>query len=287
MGVALSELEFQLFQKLIMEKCGIEITEDKSYLIESRLSKILIDSKLISFGELYAHIQQSNNAALVGKLIDAITTNETLWFRDKTPWKILEELYMPKFCEQIRSGAKNKIRIWSAATSTGQEAYSTAICIDNYLKLRFIKDVTLEDFEIIGTDISKHVLEIAKRGKYDNIAIMRGLDPSIKSRYFTNVGNAWEISDEIKKAVSFREFNLQNSFYIFGKFDFIFCRYVLIYFSEALKSDIISRLYESLSPNGVLFFGAYELLGSMSTCFYKREYGNGIYYEKLVEKEGM
>ncbi len=287
MDLILSELEFQLFKRFINEKCGIEISDDKAYLIESRLTKILVDSKLSSFGELYNHIRYSKDEKLIGKLIDAITTNETLWFRDKTPWKILEDLYIPKYIDLLRSGERNRIHIWSAATSTGQEAYSTAICIQNYLKTRFVKDITLKQFEIIGTDISSLVLQIAKKGRYDNISIKRGLDKTIRDRYFINQGSVWEIDDEIKQAVSFKQFNLQDSFLHLGKFDVIFCRYVLIYFSNELKFDVINRLFDSLLNDGILFLGAYEMCNYLNNCFTTKQLDNGTYYTKLIEKEGV
>ncbi len=287
MDVSLSDMEFQLFKRFIKEKCGIEITEEKAYLIESRLTKILVDSKLSSFGDLYNHIRYSNDDSLVGKLIDAITTNETLWFRDKTPWSVLEEIYLPKYINMLRTGERTMIRIWSAATSTGQEAYSTAICIHNYLKTRFIKDVSLKQFEILGTDISQLVLRVAKNGRYDNISIKRGLDKTLRDRYFTDSGNVWEISEEIKNAVSFKQFNLQNTFTQLGKFDIIFCRYVLIYFSNELKSEIICRMSNNLRDDGVFFLGAYEMCSHLVNCFNSNQLDNGTYYTKIAKKEGV
>ena len=133
MPAGLSRLEFQLFKKYIEDKCGIELTEEKSYLIETRLSGLLVESGLESFNSLYYAIVNNKIPGIAEKVIDAITTNETMWFRDKKPWIIFEEILMPKYINILRTGQKSKIRIWSAASSTGQEAYSTAICIDNYL----------------------------------------------------------------------------------------------------------------------------------------------------------
>lgn len=281
----LSQEELRLFQNLIRSICGIEINDEKSYLIESRLSKILVDSKLSTFGELYESIKKSDNKKIIQKLIDAITTNETLWFRDKTPWLILEKLFLPRYISQLRSGEKKKIRIWSAAASTGQEAYSTAMCIHNYLAINFIKDITLDQFEIIATDISSLVLEIATRGRYDNISIMRGLSASLKQNYFQNSGSIWEIDREIKKSVDFMQFNLQDSFRPLGNFDVIFCRYVLIYFSEELKNSVISRMSDALHDDGVLFLGAYEMCDPMKVKFEFKLYEDSPYYVKLSGKE--
>ncbi len=286
MDIGLSQLEFQLFQKYINEKCGIEIPPEKAYLIESRLTKILVDLKLTSFGDLYNTIRNTSDDALISRIIDAITTNETQWFRDKTPWLILEDVFMPEFVRRIRGG--ERIRIWSAATSTGQEAYSTAICIDNYIKRKGLTDISLRDFDIIGTDISKHVLEIAKRGRYDSISIMRGLPKEYKESYFASENNAWQLDENITSAVTFRHFNLQNSFISLGKFDLIFLRYVLIYFASSLKADIVTRLGDCLKDSGALFMGAYEICSVKSILSPNtHEPSDGIYYTKTKEEVGL
>ncbi len=287
MTAGLSDMEFQLLRKYIEDNCGIEITSEKAYLIETRLSKILADWKLSSYGQLYSKIKQEDNEALRERIIDAITTNETLWFRDKMPWKVLEDLYLPGYIEALRSGEKNKIRIWSSAASTGQEAYSTAICIDNYLSSNNISDISLNDFEIIATDISMFALEIACKGRYDPITIMRGLDKSLRDKYFQNTDGAWEICPSIKKSVKFMRFNLQNSFALFGKFDLVFCRYVLIYFSNRLKCQVIDKLFHSLYDNGVLFLGAYEVYIFLRDYFASCLYENFSYYTKLKEQGGQ
>ena len=282
----ISSLEVRLLQKFIKDKCGIEIVDEKAYLIEGRLARILAESRLSSFGELYCSVYNSNDERLTQKLIDAITTNETFWFRDKTPWRIIEDLYMPRYLDMLRSGKKNKVRIWSAAASTGQEAYSTAICIDKYLRSRYINDVNLDRFEILGTDISYLALEIAKNGRYNNVSIMRGLDSSLKDSYFKERGTVWEINDEIKQAVTFKQFNLQNTFVSFEGFDVIFCRYVLIYFSDELKNDIVNKMYNILNDDGVLFVGAYEMYGDLSLYFNSKLYEDGTFYVKAKIEGG-
>ena len=280
MPANLSHLEFQLFKSYINEKCGIDISEDKAYLVETRLSKLLVDSGMNSFDELYYAIRKNNDPHMSEKLIDAITTNETLWFRDKSPWIILEEVLLPRYIDMLRSQVKSKIRIWSAASSTGQEAYSTAMCIDHYLESKGITDITLSQFEIIATDISQTVLEMARKGKYDAISIMRGMEQSYKEKYFTKDGMVWEIKDKIKNAVKFDHFNLQNSFMFLGKYDIIFCRYVLIYFSDEFKKEITSKMFHSMHSKGILFIGASELYNLLEENFDMNHYGNATYYSK-------
>ncbi len=267
-------------QKFIQERCGIAIGEEKAYLIESRLSKLLIDSSLSSFEELYGKIVTNADPGVTEQVIDAITTNETLWFRDKSPWDMLESTLLPQYIKEMREGRRSQVRIWSAACSTGQEAYSTAMCIDNYLSRNGIKDISLSQFKIVATDISRTVVHMAKMGRYDSISIMRGMDGYYKDRYFKNEGRVWTIADGIKNAVQFQHFNLQNSFLLMGKFDIIFCRYVIIYFSEELKKEVMKKVEAALEPDGILFLGSSELLPKDSEHFQTRQFKNGVYYSK-------
>lgn len=278
MSSGLSEKAFVMFQQYIEDQCGIAIGKEKAYLIESRLTKLLVETRLNSFEELYRLLASNKDPKLVEKVIDAITTNETLWFRDKTPWQVLEDELMSTYIDKIRS-ERRKIRIWSAAASSGQEAYSTIFSIDQYLKKYGIKDVTLNDFEIIGTDISGPILEIAKAGRYDPISIMRGLDPKFKDIYFNNEGRVWIVKDEYKKHVTFKRFNLQSSFYSLGKFDLVFCRYVMIYFSQQFKKEMSKKLSESLRPQGVLFVGNSEIFPDYKEHFIMKQYQKGVYYQ--------
>lgn len=280
----LTSVDFKLFQKFIYDRCGIDISDDKAYLIESRLSKLLIDTGLKSYEELYNSILDSSDPCITTKVIDAITTNETLWFRDKTPWIVMENLLMPIYIEELRSNSKSKIRIWSCAASTGQEAYSTAMLIDHYLESNGIKDITLSDFEIVATDIAVSVLDIAKKGRYDSISIMRGLEQFYKDKYFTKSGMVWELDEKIKQAVRFEQFNLQNSFMFLGKFDLVFCRYVLIYFADTLRDDIFRKIENALTRNGTLIIGSSELYYLMDHLYEMKNSANGTYYKKRYDE---
>jgi chemotaxis protein methyltransferase CheR len=152
------------------------------------------------------------------------------------------------------------------------------MCIDHYLEKNNIKDISLSDFEIIATDISTAALKIAKTGQFDAISMMRGLEEKYKNKYFKKSGNLWEIDEKIKKAIKFEQFNLQNSFRSMGKFDLVFFRYVLIYFSDTLKKDIFKKLSESILENGTLFIGASEIYFFMSDLFLTQNYEDGTYY---------
>ena len=277
---SISEDEFLLFKNYIAENSGIVISPDKSYLIETRFSKFLLDAGVDSFGEFYDYLISNSDPSMPQKIINAITTNETQWFRGDAPWKVLEERLLPGLVESVASGKKTRVRIWCAAVSTGQEIYSTVMCVDNYLNENRINGVDLSDFDFFATDISSHVLGIAKKGRYDKISIMRGLNDRYKTRYFTENGSAWDIDPKIRDSVRFERFNLQNSYRTFGLFDVIFCRYVLIYFSDVLKKDIITRMHDSLLDGGVLFTGNYVLYDLFQDNFNVNHYENLTYYTK-------
>jgi len=277
---SINEHEFSLFKDYIADVSGIVISPQKAYLVETRLSKLMLDVGAASFEEFYNHIKSNADPAMSQKIINAITVNETMWFRDNMPWNVLERVMMPSFIEDITSGKKSKIRIWSAAVSTGQEIYSAVMCVDDYLSKNNIKDVSLSDFEFFATDISSRVLDMAKNGRYDKISIMRGLNEYYRTKYFTNNGLAWEIDPKIKEAVKFEQLNLQDNYNTFGVFDIIFCRYVLIYFSDELKKEIAGKMRDVLENNGLLFTGNYVLYDLFKDDFETKPYGNSTYFTK-------
>ncbi|MCL2440570.1 MAG: protein-glutamate O-methyltransferase CheR [Treponema sp.] len=277
---SINEHEFMLFKKYIANIGGIIISSEKAYLIETRLSKLMLDAGAKSFEEFYTQIISSSDPGVSQKIINAITVNETMWFRDNMPWNVLERVMLPAFIEDILSGRKTKIRIWSAAVSTGQEIYSAVMCIDDYLTKNNIKGVSLKDFEFFATDISSRVLETAKNGRYDKINIMRGLNEYYRTKYFKNNDSAWDIDPKIKDTVNFEHFNLQENFNSFGVFDVIFCRYVLIYFSEELKKEIIQKMRDSLVNEGLLFTGNYVLYDLFKDDFDTKPYSNSTYFTK-------
>lgn len=269
-----------LFRRLIEENIGITIGPEKAYLIETRLSGLLKQLKLGSFHQLYFAAKSDRSGELLPRIADAITTNETFWFRDGLPWRYLEQNRMEGYLSELRSGKRDRVRIWSAASSTGQEAYSTAMMIDRYLSSRGITDIPLSRFEILATDISQAVLDTARKGKFDSIAAARGLDDFWREKYFQKDGSAYELNERIRKTVLFREFNLQNSFFPLGMFDVIFLRYVMIYFSERLREEIARKMRSSLKDGGVLFLGSSELYPCISANFTAAYFGRGICYTK-------
>jgi len=278
--VSINESEFCLFRNYIAEHSGIVISREKTYLLETRLSKHMAQVGIETFGKFYDYIIADNSLQMMQKIVNAITTNETKWFRDNEPWTVLENDILPSLIEDISLGKRNKVRIWSAAASTGQEIYSTVMCVDNYLRKNNIHSVKLSDFEFFATDISSDVLDIAKKGRYDKISMSRGLSDFYIERYFKQKGTSWDIDEKIRTAVEFRAFNLQNPFTCFEKFDIIFCRYILIYFSDELKMEVIRKMHEALNNPGIVFTGTYALLDMFTDLYNSNSCGNITYYQK-------
>jgi len=269
-----------LFRDYIAQESGIVISPEKAYLIETRLSKLMLDAGTESFGEYYDYIVSNKDPNVSEKIINAITVNETMWFRDAALWKVLEEEILPNLVEDLVTGKKTRVRIWCAAVSTGQEVYSAAMSVDEYLHKNKASGINLASFDFFATDISGRVLDIAKNGRYDKISMARGINEYYKSKYFTNTGSVWDIDPKIKSAVKFERFNLQKNYGRFGQFDIIFCRYVLIYFSNEMKQEIIKKMHGSLTENGVFFTGNYVFYDFFKDGFESKCYENITYYLK-------
>lgn len=270
--------EFRLIRDYIEKHCGIHLTDDKVYLVETRLTTLMVEQGCKVFRDLYQKSVTDSTHTLRDKIIEAITTNETFWFRDMHPFGILTEVLFKQLSDEIRTGRRLKIKIWCSACSTGQEPYSIAMTFLEYM--RHHPDIRPEHLEILATDISSTVLFLGKLGRYDSLSMSRGLAEDLKNRYFETTDNKiWTISKDIKKMVTFKKMNLQESFNHIGRQDIVFCRNILIYFSMEFKQDILHRIAKLLRPNGYLFLGASE-----SIIMYTKEYemlrhAMGLYYQ--------
>ncbi|MCH7867468.1 MAG: protein-glutamate O-methyltransferase CheR [Myxococcales bacterium] len=282
----LSKEEFEQLRDFVKKECGIAVGDEKSYLIETRLSTLVIEAGCESFGEFYTTVTEGKRTGMRDKIIDAMTTNETLWYRDAGPWTILQKSLLPRFCEQLQSGERNKIRIWSAASSTGQEPYSVALTILEYLKESGPPGVKEEMFEIHATDLSPSALFVAISARYDGLSISRGLEPDLRDRYFEKSGRVYSLCDRVKSRVAFKQFNLIESFDSFGKFDLVLCRNVLIYFSADLKRDIVGRIGETLIDNASFMVGASESLQGCMTKFSMKQCEGQFFYQRKPRGTG-
>ncbi|NLH47487.1 MAG: protein-glutamate O-methyltransferase CheR [Myxococcales bacterium] len=278
MAPSLTQSEFDLLRKLIEDDCGIVVEPGKEYLIESRLANLVTETGCASFGDFYLKAKADLRGPLRDKIVDAMTTNETLWFRDNSPYVILEEVVLPAMIERIKTGQKIKMRIWSAACSTGQEPYSIAMLIQDACRFRGGGKVTPANFEILATDISPSALFLGMSGRYDQISISRGMRQDFRDRYFRQDGRVWLLADSVKQMVTFKRFNLQNSFSALGSFDLVFCRNVAIYFSMQFKQDLFRKIADTLNPAGLLFLGSAESLAQYSTDYEMQEHKGSLYY---------
>jgi len=275
----ITDTEFLLLKNYIEEQSGICLNKEKAYLLENRLYSFIELYKCKDFSEFYYILKGGAYKDLKDKLIDAMTTNETLWFRDGHPFTILKEKILPSFAQAVKEGKKDKIKIWSAASSTGQEPYSIAMTVRDFCMGQTI--IKKEMVDIIATDISDSCLEKARAGKYDAMAMSRGINREQLNRYFIRDSyNCYEADEEIKSMVRFQKFNLQdNPIVLEPHFDLIFMRYVAIYFNEEFKKGLFSRLARVLSPKGYLVIGAVETLRGLSEDFEMHSYASGLYYQ--------
>lgn len=251
------------------------MAKHKQYLVESRLSKILIDGKYDSLGQLVVTLERPGNSRLKEQVINAMTTNETLWFRDIHPYEILKDKLLP---ELAIKQASQRLKVWSAACSTGQEPYSISMIIDEF------KDQNPAAFrlgeEIVATDISTRVLEQARLAEYEMLALGRGLSQErLKIFFEPGKDEAWSLLPKIKKRVTFRELNLLGAYTGIGPCDIVFCRNVLIYFSSERKRDILTKIHKTLKPGGYLLLGASESIGELNNLFEMVHCRPGIIYK--------
>ena len=275
----LLEQDFETIRKYIFDTCALEITKNKQYLIESRLSPIMHEIGCTSYSDFFKKLQSNHSPELKNKFIDAITTHETLWFRDSAPWKILEEVVLPKFADDLKSRKKSKIRIWSAACSTGQELYSLTMLIDKLITSGKLSGIRPEQFELLGTDISKPSVDKAIAGKFNSLEMKRGLPATFAQKYFTPEGRYSVINDNIKKRVSFRPFNLKDNFLSIGRMDLILCRNVLIYFSDEFKNQLIRRFAMNMNPGAFFILGSTESGLGHTHTFDIKNHNSAIYYQ--------
>ena len=270
---SISNEQYNDFCNFLEQQSGIVLGTSKQYLIVSRLSPLVSQFNLSSISELIEKAMNVANRQVRLEVIDAMTTNETLWFRDGYPYEMLKETILP---ELAKTHTLSPIKIWSAASSSGQEPYSIAMtCFEtNIPRLK-----TPAGVQIVGTDISPTMLSLCKQGMYDYIALNRGLSAERKKLFFTKVSEqCMSVNEEIKRLVNFKLFNLLDHYGSMGKFDVIFCRNVLIYFSPQVKSKIINQLAQSLNPNGYLFLGASESVSGLTDRFDMERNEHGIVF---------
>lgn len=270
------DLDYRAFANFLEESSGIVLGPSKAYLVSSRLSDIMKEEKVSTLTELVNHMKEPSKAKLKERVVDAMTTNETNWFRDNHPFDVLRTKILP----ELRDVAKTRpIKIWSSACSSGQEPLTISMTVSEYMAAN--PGTYPHNVQILATDISPSMLEQAKEATYDSIAMSRGLSAERKKKFFDTLDDGRMQAKQRERArINYRSLNLLTSFVLIGKFDVIFCRNVLIYFSDDVKSDILTRMSQNLNPNGYLFIGASESMSSTCESYNMIKCNPGLVYQK-------
>ena len=269
----MTPVDYEYLRKFLKERSGLDLSADKQYLVESRLVPLARRAGLPGIPELVAKIRTGADP-LVAEVVEAMTTNETFFFRDKLPFDHLNAV-LPALV-QARA-ARRSLRIWCAASSTGQEPYSIAMCLKEAGTI-----LSGWRIEIVATDLSVGVLEKAKTGVFTQFEVQRGLPIQMLVKYFTQNGELWQLNADIRGMVKFRQLNLLQDFSHLGTFDIIFCRNVLIYFDQTTKANIFDRVSRMIEPDGVLALGAAESVVGITNAFKPFPDRRGLYCPNIA-----
>lgn len=269
--------EARALTQYIYSLCGVSLDETKSYLLENRLAPLLQEYSCATFSEFYMKARADMSRVISRKIVDAVTTGETSFFRDMAPFELLQNKLLPELIDRRRKtlgpGRPIPIRIWSAACSSGQEVYTTAMVLQDTLG-----NTSNYNIQLLGTDISDQAIARASYGVFSRMEVERGLPMEKLQRYFSAVDKGWKVRDEIRALASFRKLNLMDDFTGLGRFDIIFCRNVAIYFTEADKIKLFSKLGRSLEPDGALIIGSTESLTGLCPQFESMRYLRSVFY---------
>jgi chemotaxis protein methyltransferase CheR len=274
---SISAEEIKVLSQYIYAISGVALDASKAYLLETRLKHLMLKYGCASYLDLHAKAKADRGGEMEKEIVDAITTNETLFFRDATPFEVFKHKILPDLIDarsKAFPGRSVPLRIWSAACSTGQEVYSIAIALREALG-------NLGGFQIsiLGTDISDEAVSKASYGKYNKFEIERGLPMSVLHKYFTPMGDSWRIKDELRAMATFKKFNLMKPFAGLGRFDVVFCRNVAIYFTPPDKKMVFEKIAGVLEADGVLIIGSTESLTGVTSVFEPKRYLRAIFYQ--------
>lgn len=266
----MTPFDYDFLRRLLKERSGLVLSADKEYLVESRLLPVARKNSLGSLSELVQKLKAPGSENLLVAVVEAMTTNETFFLRDKVPFDHFRNSIMPALLKTRES--KRRLRIWCAAASTGQEPYSLAMCLKEM-------GARLDGWriEMIATDLSMEVLDKARAGIYSQFEVQRGLPIQLLLKYFTQTGETWQISPEIRAMVQYRTLNLLGDFTSLGPFDLVFCRNVLIYFDQPTKVEVLERIRRVTEPDGFLVLGAAETVVGLTDAFKPVPDQRGVY----------
>ena len=266
----MTPLDYDYLRKCLKMRSGLVLSADKQYLVESRLLPVARKAGLANLGDLVSALKAAPENALMTAVVEAMTTNESFFFRDKIPFDHFRSTIMPALVAARKSS--RCIRIWCAAASTGQEPYSLAMCLKH-----MEREIAGWRIEILATDLSGEILEKARQGLYSQFEVQRGLPIQLLVKHFRQIGELWQIAPEIRAMVRYRQLNLLNDFMELGLFDAIFCRNVLIYFDQPTKVDVLNRLARVTASDGYLVLGAAETVVGVTDSFKTLADKRGLY----------
>ena len=282
MEYTLSEQAYVAFSSFLHDKLGILLGANRQYLVKSRLANIAREQQFEDFGLFLAKVASMHDRELTDRCLELMTTNETFWFRDEYPFALLKRAILPALADHNKKTKRQhaKLRIWSSACSSGQEPYSIAMIMHQFIQenpLAFAGGV-----EIVATDYSAKMIDLATAGEYDELALGRGLPKEYRDKYFkADETRTLKIDPKLKKMITFKRFNLLHDYSSLGHFDIVFCRNVLIYFDGNQKNKILTKLAACLPQTGILFLGAAESISGSESLFKMTSADSGLYYSKL------
>ena len=290
--IEMTDQDFLTLKAYIQKVCGIALGEEKKYLVQQRLEELAISNGARSFSEFCAKLYKEESFMLRDQVIAEITTTETFFFRDSYPFETFKDTLLPALGDTIRrrrfptagESRPSKVRIWSAAASTGQEPYSIAMLTYEYAINHRHKGIDPSFFEILATDISPKVLGKAVAGEYTEMEISRGLSKDYVEKFFEKKGDLYAVKPFIQNMIQFRRLNLTEHFTTLGSFDVIFCRNVLIYFDNETKKKILDQFARMLTDDGILLLGASETVSGLTDVFDRKVSGKTVMYSKKLQK---
>ena len=262
--------DFEFICQILRERSGLVLTNDKAYLLESRLLPVARKWKLATFDDLVRVIRTKMDEAVIRDVVEAMTTNESFFFRDTKPFDQFKALVLPALLKS--RAASRTIRIWSAACSSGQEPYSLAMILSE-----MAAQLNGWKIEIVGTDLSTEILNRAKEGMYSQFEVQRGLPITMLVKNFAQIGDRWQINAKIRGMVQYREFNLLQDPMPLGRFDVVFCRNVLIYFDQPTKTRVLNSVAKLMPEDGFLFLGGAETVLGITDKFQMVPGQRGVY----------
>jgi chemotaxis protein methyltransferase CheR len=273
-GTTFTAEQYANFRDFLEKACGILLGDNKQYLVASRVGRIMTHHSIRDLNDLVQQMQMFSRRELREEIIDAMTTNETLWFRDTHPFTILRERLLP----ELMAAGSGPLRIWSAASSSGQEPFSISMVVEEFRSANM--GVLKRPVELVATDLSKSMLDMCREAVYDQLSLGRGLTQERLQRFFDRKeDNRWQVKQDVRQRIRFQQLNLLDSYSGLGKFDMVFCRNVLIYFSSDRKADILRRIHACLKPGGYLILGSSEALTDNADRYQMVQCSPGIIYK--------